>query len=146
MKANVKWKMENVKWMALATLLLSRSTVFAEAVPAYDTLISHRGESVDAPENTLPAYKNAVVQNALESAKGKLVTAAHEGGMATGTSSELPAVMLDKLEEFLAEDPYGNSAKIDKFCAYLEKNGPAALHVADGKNVDLNWIYREVIG
>ena len=60
MKANVKWKMENVKWMALATLLLSRSTVFAEAVPAYDTLISHRGESVDAPENTLPACKTAV--------------------------------------------------------------------------------------
>ena len=28
--------------------------------PAYDTLISHRGESVDAPENTLPAYKTAV--------------------------------------------------------------------------------------
>ena len=27
---------------------------------AYDTLISHRGESVDAPENTLPAYKTAV--------------------------------------------------------------------------------------
>ena len=24
--------------------------------PAYDTLISHRGESYDAPENTLPAY------------------------------------------------------------------------------------------
>ncbi len=30
------------------------------AVPAYDTLISHRGESVDAPENTLPAFKTAV--------------------------------------------------------------------------------------
>ena len=28
--------------------------------PAYDTLIAHRGESVDAPENTLPAYKTAV--------------------------------------------------------------------------------------
>lgn len=28
--------------------------------PAYDTLISHRGESFDAPENTLPAYKTAV--------------------------------------------------------------------------------------
>ena len=26
----------------------------------YDTLIAHRGESVDAPENTLPAYKTAV--------------------------------------------------------------------------------------
>ena len=30
------------------------------AHPALDTFISHRGESVDAPENTLPAYKTAV--------------------------------------------------------------------------------------
>ena len=28
--------------------------------PAFDTLIAHRGESVDAPENTLPAYQTAV--------------------------------------------------------------------------------------
>ena len=33
---------------------------FAQAVVGYDTLISHRGESNDAPENTLPAYKMAV--------------------------------------------------------------------------------------
>ena len=46
----------------------------------------------------------------------------------------------------IAEDPYGNLEKVDKFCTYLENNGPAAFHVADGKNVDLNWIYREVIG
>lgn len=32
------------------------------AEPAYDTLISHRGESVDAPENTLPAFKTAVTR------------------------------------------------------------------------------------
>ncbi|MBQ6137562.1 MAG: hypothetical protein IJI73_09355 [Kiritimatiellae bacterium] len=30
------------------------------AVPSFATLISHRGESVDAPENTLPAYRMAV--------------------------------------------------------------------------------------
>ena len=92
------------------------------------------------------ACANAFAQNMLESAKGKLIAAANEGGMATGTSSELPAVMLDKLGDFLAEDPYGNMEKVDKFCTYLENNGPAALHVADGKNVDLNWVYREVIG
>ena len=28
--------------------------------PSYETLIAHRGESVDAPENTLPAYRTAV--------------------------------------------------------------------------------------
>jgi len=30
------------------------------AVPSKETLIAHRGESIDAPENTLPAYKMAV--------------------------------------------------------------------------------------
>lgn len=43
-----------------AAAATAHSTVFAEAVPALDTLISHRGESVDAPENTLPACKMAV--------------------------------------------------------------------------------------
>ena len=28
--------------------------------PSYETLIAHRGESIDAPENTLPAYRTAV--------------------------------------------------------------------------------------
>ncbi len=38
---------------------LSTLSVFS-AEPSYATLISHRGESVDAPENTLPACKTAV--------------------------------------------------------------------------------------
>ena len=45
-----------------ACAAVAASTIFASpaAEPGYDTLISHRGESVDAPENTLPAYKTAV--------------------------------------------------------------------------------------
>jgi len=42
-----------IAWSMLA------GCVFA-AEPAFDTLIAHRGESVDAPENTLPAYRMAV--------------------------------------------------------------------------------------
>ena len=46
----------------LAALLCAASALACPSVAAqigYDTLISHRGESVDAPENTLPAYKTA---------------------------------------------------------------------------------------
>ena len=43
--------------------VVGAAAVFAGCVtvkePAYDTLIAHRGESVDAPENTLPAYRTA---------------------------------------------------------------------------------------
>lgn len=52
--------------MKIASIALTVMTVAALAgcatvkKPAYDTLIAHRGESKDAPENTLPAYKLAV--------------------------------------------------------------------------------------
>ena len=58
---------------AITRTLVLAATAFASAafaadvqakkkktVPSRKTLISHRGESVDAPENTLPAFKTAV--------------------------------------------------------------------------------------
>lgn len=48
-----------MKYLALfATALCALGAFPAE--PGHGTLIAHRGESVDAPENTLPAYKMAV--------------------------------------------------------------------------------------
>ena len=44
--------------VACAAAILSGCATLKE--PAPDTLIAHRGESVDAPENTLPAYRVAV--------------------------------------------------------------------------------------
>ena len=45
-------------------LIVGAAAVLAGCVtakePAYNTLIAHRGESKDAPENTLPAYRTAV--------------------------------------------------------------------------------------
>ena len=46
-------------WLALAGAISYASALNA-ASPGYETLIAHRGESADAPENTLPAYKMAV--------------------------------------------------------------------------------------
>jgi glycerophosphoryl diester phosphodiesterase len=43
---------------AVLTMLVSGCMSMKQ--PAYDTLIAHRGESIDAPENTLPAFKTAV--------------------------------------------------------------------------------------
>ena len=44
--------------IACAAVLVTGCVTTAE--PDYDTLIAHRGESKDAPENTLPAYRMAV--------------------------------------------------------------------------------------
>lgn len=44
--------------MALACMMVAASASAVE--PGFDTFICHRGESVDAPENTLPAYRLAV--------------------------------------------------------------------------------------
>ena len=46
--------------LAEAVVLTGCTTAVAVREPAYDTLIAHRGESRDAPENTLPAYEMAV--------------------------------------------------------------------------------------
>ncbi|MBR4171829.1 MAG: hypothetical protein IKR48_09270 [Kiritimatiellae bacterium] len=45
---------------AIGSLAFLSSGTANAAELGYDTLIAHRGESVDAPENTLPAYKTAV--------------------------------------------------------------------------------------
>ena len=50
---------QTLKKAAACAAILALAGACAPTI-GYDTLISHRGESVDAPENTLPAYKTAV--------------------------------------------------------------------------------------
>ena len=55
--------MKNKKVQFHVALAIAAGAVFGAqgaSVPSLETFISHRGESVDAPENTLPAYKTAV--------------------------------------------------------------------------------------
>ncbi len=58
--------------------------------PAYDTLICHRGESKDAPENTLPAYRMAVDRGFgfecdIYLSKDKRLFTFHDGNLARTT-------------------------------------------------------------
>ena len=46
--------------VALAPAVALAAFALSAAEPGYTTLISHRGESHDAPENALPAYRTAV--------------------------------------------------------------------------------------
>ena len=43
-----------------AVVALAGCTAIHKSAPVHETLISHRGESHDAPENTIPAYRMAV--------------------------------------------------------------------------------------
>ena len=47
-----------------ALLLMFVTGCMTTVKPGYDTLIAHRGESYDAPENTLPAYRTAIAAEA----------------------------------------------------------------------------------
>ena len=49
-----------MKMLAMTVLAAVAAGCCTVGRPGYDTLIAHRGESVDAPENTLPAFKTAV--------------------------------------------------------------------------------------
>ena len=54
--------MKNLAFVCTAIFAIAGCKTVVDSVkePAYDTLIAHRGESKDAPENTLPAFRMAV--------------------------------------------------------------------------------------
>ena len=52
--------MKNMSMIVAVAGLVALMGCTTAKKPAYDTLICHRGESKDAPENTLPAYRMAV--------------------------------------------------------------------------------------
>lgn len=63
--------------------------------PSLTTLIAHRGESVDAPENTLPAYKMAVERGFgfecdIYLSTDKRVFSFHDGNLKRTTGLDLP--------------------------------------------------------
>jgi hypothetical protein len=91
-------------------------------------------------------YSNAIADEMAAEAKSKLSEAANAGGMATGTSGEVPAKIMDNLGAFLREDPFVNGPKVDKLCTYLEKNGQSGLRFSAKQKSDLKALLVNFIG
>jgi hypothetical protein len=96
-------------------------------------------------------YKTAVGEDMvkpenLEPVRNKLIEAANAGGMATGSSGEVPAGILSSLGDFIRQDPIVNSQKVDSLCAYLEKNGQAAMRFTKQQKADLKALLEKFVG
>ena len=86
--------MKTNAFLLFAAALAAFAGCRSAKVPAYDTLVAHRGESHDAPENTLPAYRMAVERgfgfecDVYLSADGRVFTF-HDGDLARTSGGKL---------------------------------------------------------
>lgn len=133
--------------LALAASVLGLSGVLTAAVPSYETLISHRGESLDAPENTLPACKMAVDRgfgfecDVYYSKDGRVVTF-HDGRLTRTTNGANTNRCCDVLWSELSKVDVGNWGKW-KGSKYAGTR-PALLEEILDLARDGRWIYVEV--
>ena len=122
------------------------SAAFA-AVPAKDTLISHRGESIDAPENTLPAYKTAVERgfgfecDVYLSADGRVFTF-HDRDLKRTTDGACTKSCAEATWEEVAKADVGNWGKWKG--SKFKGTRPALLEEVLELARDGRWIYVEV--
>ena len=140
--------MEKRKQKTMAAFaVFAMAGTLAAAVPAYDTLISHRGESIDAPENTLPAYRMAVERgfgfecDIYLSADGRVFTF-HDGHLTRTTAGANTNKCTDVTWETLSRLDVGNWGKFkgSKFAG----TRPALLSEVLELTRDGRWLYIDV--
>ena len=122
--------------------------LLAAAQPSFETFIAHRGESDDAPENTLPAYQRAVARgfgfecDVYLSADGRVFTC-HDGNLArtsAGASTKTCAEASWETELSRLDVGGWGRWKGSKF----SPTRPALLEEVLALAVDGRWIYVEV--
>ena len=91
-------------------------------------------------------YQEAVALDMTESAKARLVAAAHEGGVKNNSSGEIPAAILDNVDKFLAVAPFDRIKKLEKFCECLERGGSANLRFTAEQKAELGAMVEQAFG
>ena len=118
--------------------------------PAFDTLIAHRGESIDAPENTLPAYRTAVARGFgfecdIYLSKDKRLFTFHDGTLARTTGgAHTEACTNASWENVVSKANVGGWGRW-KGSAF-DPTRPALLSEVLDLARDGRWIYVEVKG
>ena len=138
-------KREQKTMTAFAAFIMAGA--LAAAMPAYDTLISHRGESIDAPENTLPAYRMAAERgfgfecDIYLSADGRVFTF-HDRNLTRTTAGANTNKCTDVTWETLSGLNVGNWGKFkgSKFAG----TRPALLSEVLELTRDGRWLYIDV--
>ena len=118
--------------------------------PAYDNLIAHRGESHDAPENTLPAYRTAVERGFgfecdIYLSKDKKLFTFHDGNLTRTTGgAHTEACTAASWDETVSKVNVGGWGKWKG--SKFDPTRPALLSEVLDLARDGRWIYVEVKG
>ena len=118
--------------------------------PAHDNLIAHRGESYDAPENTLPAYRTAVERGFgfecdIYLSKDKRLFTFHDGNLTRTTGgAHTEACTAASWDETVSKVNVGGWGKWKG--SKFDPTRPALLSEVLDLARDGRWIYVEVKG
>lgn len=137
---------------ALAFVGISLGLVGCTTVnePAYNNLIAHRGESHDAPENTLPAYRTAVERGFgfecdIYLSKDKKLFTFHDGNLTRTTGgAHTEACTAASWDETVSKVNVGGWGKWKG--SKFDPTRPALLSEVLDLARDGRWIYAEVKG
>ncbi|MBR2838845.1 MAG: hypothetical protein IKE55_08685 [Kiritimatiellae bacterium] len=91
-------------------------------------------------------YKLAVARDMVKEAEGKLLAAAADGGLATGTQVSIPKAVIDDLYGYLAVNPFLGMKNLEKFCGHLETYGDANLRFSDAQKAELKELVEKAFG
>jgi len=91
-------------------------------------------------------YKFAVARDMAKSAEMKLLAAAADAGLATGTQVAVPKAVIDGLYGYFSSDPFACKKKLQKFCETLEQYGDANLRFSDAQKAELKTLVDNAFG
>ena len=91
-------------------------------------------------------YRLAVASDMAKDVEPRLIAAAQKGGQDNGSPSDIPALILDNITNFLAVNPFENIENVEKFIGHLENSGSANLRFTAEQKTELKAMVDKAFG